>query len=75
MVANKLDKRIEKLEDAIRPQPRRGFVVVYQRIGETPEEANARAGFTHEDFEKNTVFVVQFVSIESIRGKKYEKSK
>ena len=74
MVANKLDKRIEKLEDAIRPQPRRGFVVVYQRVGETREEANARAGYTQEDFEKNTVFVVQFVGVESIRGKKHESS-
>ena len=67
MVANKLDKRIEKLEDAIHPHPRRGFVVVCQRVGETREEANARASFTPEDFEKNTVFVVQFVSVESIR--------
>ncbi len=59
--SEKLEKRIEKLEDAIHPQPRRGFVVVHQRVGETREEANTRAGYTQDDFEKNTVFVVQFV--------------
>ena len=75
MMANRLDKRIEKLEDAIRPEPKRDWEKIIQRVGETREEAIARTGFTPEDFEKNNVFVVQFVSVESIRGKKYEKSK
>jgi hypothetical protein len=62
MTANKMEKRIEKLEETIYPKPKLKPVVIVQKVGETEDEAFARAGFNSKKRDGYMFWVVQLVA-------------
>jgi len=68
MTVSKLEKRIEKVENFILPQPRRKWVQIIIKVGETREEAIARAGFTPEGLKKFNVMFIHPVSVPCRKG-------
>ena len=62
MTANKLKKRIEKLEETIHPKPQRKWKVIYQKGNETLDEALLRAGISPENRDEFNCWFVQIVN-------------
>lgn len=61
MTAHKLEKRIGKLEETVRPKPHRRWSVIYMKGDETEDEAMARKGISPEERGNYNYFFVTFV--------------
>lgn len=61
MTANKLEKRIVKLEQIITPQTRRKSVQVIQSVGVTREKALLKAGISPEKRDEFNIFLIEIV--------------
>ena len=61
MTTNKLNKRIEKLEETIHPQPQRKWAKIIQEVGESKEDAISKAGITPEEREDYNFWFIQIV--------------
>jgi hypothetical protein len=59
---SKLKKRLEKLENILRPPKLKKRVMVIQLVGETEQEAIARAGIT--DQKSFSIYIIRLVAPE-----------
>lgn len=57
---SKLSKRLEKLENIISPPKPKKYVRVIQKVGETQEQAIAKAGIT--DPEGSKIWIIRLVA-------------
>ena len=57
-----MEKRIEKLEQTIIPQPKLKWMQVIQEVGETRDEALLRAGISPENRDEFNYCFIQIVA-------------